>query len=79
MGAMRVEEVITYRERWRAVEAIEQEERRRATPEMRWRKLNTLVAMAQGLGLIASNASEAGVHTRWATLRRRMVNPHPEV
>lgn len=75
MGSMRVEDVIAYRERWRAVEAVEREERRRATPEMRWRQLNTLVAMAQGLGLVASNANEAGVHARWATLRRRMVNP----
>jgi len=75
---MRVEEVIAYRERWRAVEAIEQAERRRATPELRWRQLNALVAMAQGLGLVASDAGEAGGHARWATLRRRMADRRPE-
>ena len=75
---MRVEEVIAYRERWRAVEAIQQAERRRATPELRWRQLNALVAMAQGLGLVASDAGEAGVHARWAMLRRRMADRRPE-
>ena len=76
---MRVDEANAYRERWRAVEAVLQEERRRATPEMRWRQLNTIVAMARALGLATLNTSEAGVHARWALLRQRMANRHPEV
>lgn len=71
---MRAEEVIAYRERWRAVEAVEREERRCATPELRWRQLNALVAMAKSLGLVVPDPSETGVHARWATLRRRAAN-----
>ncbi len=74
---MRADEVIAYRERWRAVEAVEREERRRATLELRWRQLNSLIAMAKGLGLVASDASEAGVHARWATLRERATSRPP--
>ena len=75
---MRSNEVIAYRERWRAVEAVIQQERRCATPELRWRQLNALLAMAEGLGLVASDASETGVYARWAELRKRATEPRPE-
>jgi hypothetical protein len=76
---VRAEEVIAYRERWRAVEAVEREERRRATPELRWRQLNALIVMGKALGLVVPDPSETEVHARWATLRCRAGNRPPGI
>src|SRR5436309_2317200 len=71
-----IETIRAYRDRWRAVEAIEIAEQRAATVEQRWRQLNAIVGLAIGLGL--RPAEDPHVHIarqRWAKLKGA---DHPE-
>lgn len=63
-----------YRARWLAVSKVEEVERRQATVEDRWRRLNAVLQMAitLGLDLRAQTEDEAGVWQRWATLKAGM-------
>ena len=67
-----------YQERWAAIDAIQQEERRSAPVELRWRQLNTAYAMARGLGLLREDPSEAGVFERWAALKEKATSQLPQ-
>lgn len=60
-----------YQERWKAVEAIQAEERRSASLELRWRQLNAAYGMAKGLGLLQPDPSEMEVFERWAKLKEK--------
>lgn len=55
-------ELKDYRARWAEVEAVIQEERRSASPELRWKQLNSAYAMAKGLGLLQPDASGTDIN-----------------
>ena len=63
-----------FRDRWKAVEAVEAEEQRTASIELRWQQLNSILRMAIGLGLPLTDSSEDDliVYQRWTKLRNRM-------
>jgi len=67
-----------YQTRWEVVEAIQREERRSASLELRWRQLNAVYGMAKGLGLLQRDLSEAGVFERWALLKEKATTQHPK-
>ena len=64
-----------FRNRWRAVEEIQQKEARRATFELRWRKLNSAYGMGKGLKLASSHSGELRVYQRWAKLKENLPQP----
>lgn len=64
--------VRNYRDRWRAVAAIEQRELRAMTPADHWRQLNRLARFAGAAGLEPEtdvDSGEAEVWGRWALLK----------
>jgi hypothetical protein len=67
-----------YKANWEAIEAIQREERRTASPELRWRQLNAAYAMAKALGWLQPDPSEAGVHERWAKLKEKAAGQLPK-
>jgi hypothetical protein len=67
-----------YRSRWAAVAAVQAEERRSASLELRWRQLNSAYGMAKGLGLLRPDPSEAGVFERWAKIKEKASNQSPK-
>jgi len=59
-----------FRERYEAVAAIEAEEQRTASVEVRWQQLNSILRLAIGLGLThTGSADEDIVYQRWARLK----------
>lgn len=60
-----------FRDRWQAIEAIEVEEQKSASLELRWLQLNSILRMAIGLGLPLTNSIEDDlvVYQRWVKLR----------
>ncbi|HNB52147.1 MAG TPA: hypothetical protein PK530_09400 [Anaerolineales bacterium] len=60
-----------YRNRWQAVERIEQEEQRNSTILARWEKLNGLMRMARSLHLTEGleDPMDAG-WLRWSKLKQ---------
>jgi hypothetical protein len=67
---MEVGDIRFYRERWKAVEEIEQQELRAMTVEEHWRKLNAIVRFAIETGTeIDNNDGEMEVFLRWAKLK----------
>jgi hypothetical protein len=63
-----------YRERWRAVEAVDLAEQRRSSVGSRLLQMDAIYKLAAGLQLTdkASSEEEAAVYERWALLKRRM-------
>ncbi|MCU0645796.1 MAG: hypothetical protein MUC94_16245 [bacterium] len=63
-----------FRDRWQAVEAVEAEEQKDASMELRWLQLNSILRMAIGLGLplTDSSADDLIVYQRWVKLRSRL-------
>ena len=63
-----------FRDRWKAVEAIEAEEQKSASIELRWKQLNSIFRMAIGMGLPARELCDEDikVYERWVKLRRLM-------
>ena len=69
---MEVGDIRLYKERWKAVEEIEQQELRAMTPEQHWRKLNAIVRFAIETGMEIDNSDgEMEVFLRWAKLKAR--------
>lgn len=60
-----------FRDRWRAVAAVEIEEQRAASVALRWQQLNAILRLAIGLGLplVESEEEEEIVRQRWAKLK----------
>jgi hypothetical protein len=59
-----------FRERWQAVAAVELEEQRAASIELRWQQLNALLQIAIGLDLpLDEPDDEDDVRRRWAKLK----------
>ena len=63
-----------FRDRGKAVEAVEAEEQKTASIELRWQQLNSILRMAIGLRLplIDSSKDDLVVYKRWAKLRNRL-------
>jgi len=69
---MEVGDIRLYKDRWKAVEAIEQQELRAMTPEEHWRKLNAIARFAIEMGMENQHDdSEMEVLLRWAELKMR--------
>ncbi|MEJ2262169.1 MAG: hypothetical protein P8X95_01905 [Anaerolineales bacterium] len=60
-----------YRDRWRAVAAIEREEQRAASLTERWKQLNYLYLLGQGLALLYKDSLEETIWQRWAKLKSK--------
>jgi hypothetical protein len=60
-----------FRERWQAVAAIEAEEQRSASIDLRWQQTNAILRMAIGLGLSLEEANEPEqtIYDRWSQLK----------
>ena len=62
-----------FRERWQAVAAVEIEEQRTASIELRWQQLNAILRLAVGLGVPlvkpGEDEEENAVRRRWAKLK----------
>jgi hypothetical protein len=61
-----------YRDRWRAVAAIEREEQRAVSLTERWKQLNYLYLLGQGLALPSKESLEETVWQRWAQLKSNL-------
>jgi hypothetical protein len=70
------QELRDYQARWAAIEAVQKEERRSASLELRWKQLNAAYGMAKGLGLLQPDPSEMEVFARWAKLKKAAVKQH---
>lgn len=61
-----------FRDRWKAVEMIKQRESSQRTLELRWKNLNMIYGLGQGLQLTSNHNGELRVHQRWAKLKEKM-------
>ncbi len=69
---MKVGDIRLYKDRWKAVEEIEQQELRAMTPEEHWRKLNAIARFAIEMGMEnTQDDGEMEVFLRWAELKTR--------
>jgi len=69
---MEVGDIRWYKDRWKAVEAIEQQELRAMTLEEHWRKLNAIARFAIEIGIEKErDDGEMEVFLRWAELKAR--------
>lgn len=61
-----------FRERWQAVAAIEAEEQRAASIDLRWQQLNAILQMAAALGVLPEEQDEEEemVRRRWVRLKQ---------
>lgn len=71
-------DIKAYRSRWVQVEKVIQEERRSASPELRWKQLNSAYAMAKGLGMLQTDPSEMKVFQIWASLKEKANSQIPK-
>jgi hypothetical protein len=69
---MEVGAIQAYLERWRAVAAREAAERRDTPVAVRWRQLNSIIALAEGLGLDWREQNPEEV-----ARIRSLLEPHP--
>ena len=67
-----------FRQRWQAVQKIQQEEARESTLEQHWWQLNAAFGLGKGLHLVADNSDEMRVYLRWAKLKENQLQ-HPKV
>ena len=60
-----------FRQRWRAVQEIQQIEIRSLTLEQRWQQLNAAFRLGKGMHLPAGHSDEILVYQRWAKLKEQ--------
>jgi len=60
-----------YQEKWRSVAKVQAEEQRQLTFAQRWQKLNSLIRVAEGLGILSKVADPQieSVRERWNLLK----------
>ncbi len=65
------DEMKYYVSRWKEVEAIQRQEMRSATMELRWKQLNAIFIMAHELGLRLKKSEEEdmSVILKWAKIK----------
>ena len=63
-----------FRDRWQAVAAIEAEEQRLASDDLRWRQLKAILQLADELGLTWEKPPEEveRARQRWVTLKEKL-------
>ncbi|HLG14235.1 MAG TPA: hypothetical protein VJH03_06995 [Blastocatellia bacterium] len=71
MGIMTKEEAHLFKERWRLVNEISNEEARRATVSERLRDLEMLYQFGQAIGWPNQDKEEEEVRARWNRLREK--------
>ena len=66
-----IDDMKYYVSRWKEVEAIQLQEMRSATMELRWKQLNAIFIMAQELGLQLkkSEKEDMDVIRKWAKIK----------
>ena len=70
IAIMEVGNIRLYKDRWKAVEEIEQQELRAMSLEEHWRKLNAIARFAIEMGMEKKqDDSEMDVFLRWAELK----------
>jgi hypothetical protein len=67
-----------FRQRWQAVQMIQQEQARESTLEQHWRQLNAAFGLGKGLHLVTDDSDEMRVYLRWAKLKENQLQ-HPKV
>ena len=72
------DDIKEYRSRWSQVETFIQAERRSASPELRWKQLNSAYALAKGLNLLKADPSETKVFQIWAQLKEKVASQTPK-
>jgi hypothetical protein len=65
------DDVIAYKERWRAVAEIELQELRKTSVETKWRQLNSIISLAIRMGIFKPDPSEELVYQQWAKLKEK--------
>jgi hypothetical protein len=65
------DDVIAYKERWKAVAEIEEQELRTTSISMKWRQLNSIINLAKRMGIFTQDLSEELVYQRWAKLKEK--------
>ncbi len=68
---MEKKQVRAFRQRWRAVQEIQQKEASGTTLELRWRQLNAAYGLGKGMQLPARHSDEMCVYQRWAKLKEQ--------
>jgi hypothetical protein len=70
---MEIGDIRFYKERWKAVEEIEQQELRAMSPEEHWRKLNAIVrfVVETGMEIDDNHNEEMEVFQRWAKIKAK--------
>jgi len=58
-------DVIAYKERWKAVAEIEEQELRIISISMKWRQLNSIINLAKRMGIFTQDSSEELIYQRW--------------
>jgi len=69
---MMKDDVIAYRDRWRAVADIELHELRSTSIETKWYQLNSIIDLAIRWGIFKADPSEEGVYKQWAKLKEKV-------
>ena len=64
-----------FRNRWQAVQELQQKEALGAAHELRWQQLNAAFGMGKGLQLAAKPSDEMQVYRRWAKLKENFRQP----
>ena len=72
--------VKAYQSRWQSVGEIEAEEQKKTSFTLRWQKLNALLRMAAGLGVLQADGDTQVeiVRQRWNFLRNLYLLDHQE-
>ena len=62
-----------FRDRWKAIAAVEAEEQRAASLDLRWKQMNAILGLAMVLKmpLMAPDRQEDIVRQRWVKLKSR--------
>jgi len=76
---LRKEDLLAYRERWAEVEAVQREELRSASVDLRWQQLNAIIDLAIGLGIFKPAEDESEVYQQWAKLKEKAASQKPRV
>ncbi len=62
-----------YKQRWKAVAEIEQEELRDTPIEKKWQQLNSIIRLAAGINILLPDPSEEALYERWGKLKEKAI------
>ena len=65
------DEMVAYKERWRAVAEIELQELRSTSIEKKWQQLNSIINLARQLGIFRPDPSEKVTYQQWAKVKEK--------